>query len=407
MFIMKRLVTLMCCFVCSILLFSQNLVPNPSFEDVNICKKYHEPCAPKAWRATVLKNFYYWEYLAIQNKSIPPVEGTRSIGFTMYLAGKDYARKFVQTPLLCELKKDKKYELTLHYLIKECTIGEFGIYFTDTLKIYRNNDPMKKIEPQIRITIPENTEYGKWIEVKATYTAKGGERGLIIGNFNTDENTKLLSAKDVRKKDFEQSKKRRIYTRFDEFSLTPIDPNAHEDCPIELNLNQLYRDSVKHLYEEIILVKDWEDIEPEISEIPEETAPLPFNEPQKIIIAQDTITTGESFTIPNINFETNSAQLLPSSFRSLDRIRMILRSNPQFNLKIIGHTDDIGNEEENLVLSQKRAESVARFLINNGISSYRIETDGKGESEPITKNRSEINRFLNRRVEFILINNDL
>lgn len=385
---------------------SQNLIPNPSFEDVNICKKYHEPCAPKAWRATVLKNFYYWEYLSVAKKSIRPVEGARSVGFTMFLAGKDFERKFIQTPLLCELKQGEKYNLTLHYLIKEFTIGAFGIYFSDTLTVYRNNNRMKQIEPQVKIQIPEDTEPGEWIKVNATFTANGGEKGLIIGNFNSDENTNLFPAKNVRKKDFEKFKKRRIYTRFDQITLTPLNPEAHSDCPIELNLEQLYRDSVKHLYEEVLLVREWDEPTEELEEVIIEKIADPIP-PTKIVIAQDTITTGESFIISNINFETNRANLLPSSFRSLDRIRMILRSNPQFNLKIIGHTDDIGNENENLILSEKRAQSVAYFLINNGISQHRITTVGKGETEPITKNISETNRFLNRRVEFILSENGL
>jgi len=75
---------------------------------------------------------------------------------------------------------------------------------------------------------------------------------------------------------------------------------------------------------------------------------------------------------------------------------------PTYNLKIKGHTDDTGTEEENIVISENRSKSCYMYLINNGISQDRISYQGFGETMPIVENNSEKNRAMNRRVEFEL-----
>lgn len=380
---------------------SQNLIPNPSFEDVNICIKYSEPCAPKAWRSTVLKNFYYFEYLAIQGKSIPPPDGARSVAFTMYLEGKGYERKFIQAPLICPLKKGESYRLSFQYLVKDCTVGTFGAFFTDSLAIYKNNEPMKEVQPQVLFEVPENIEAGKWMEASATFTAAGDEKGVVLGNFSSDEATRILPAKGVKNKAFEQCKKRRIYIRFDQMILEALDTEAHEDCPFEQNLQVIYEDSVKHSFEEIVQAPDWEE-----TILKEEESHTTLSE-KSIIIAEDTIRANEVFVFSNINFEHNSTQLLASSYRPLEQIMEALRTNPEFNLEITGHTDNVGSQKANQWLSEKRAEAVATFLINNGIRKNRLTVSGKGESEPIAENDSEEGRFLNRRVAFIFVERDV
>ncbi len=401
---MKHACTLLLCLLYSTFYsFTQNLIPNPSFEDVNICIKYNEPCAPKAWRSSVLKNFYYFEYLAIQGKAIPPVDGNRSVAFTMYLEGKDYERKFIQAPLICELKKGETYRLRFHYLVKECMVGTFGIFFTDSLAIYDDNEPMKLVKPQVLIEVPKDAEAGKWIEASAEFVAQGGEKGIILGNFNDDEETIIHPAKGIRKKDFETCKKRRIYFRFDQISLEPINPSTHKDCYLERNLHHIYEDSVKHLKDEVVLIPDWtetivkkENKDTAFTQIPEKT----------IVIAEDTIVANEVFIFSNINFETNSARLLPSSYRPLEQVLEAMRMHPEFKLKITGHTDNIGSQKVNQWLSEKRANAVEEFLKNQGIHKNRLEVFGKGESEPVAQNDTEKGRFLNRRVEFIFVERD-
>ena len=80
----------------------------------------------------------------------------------------------------------------------------------------------------------------------------------------------------------------------------------------------------------------------------------------------------------------------------------MLKDNPEVKIKIIGHTDADGSNTNNLELSKKRAAAVKNAMLNKyGISSSRIVTDGKGETQPIADNTSAEGKANNRRVEFV------
>ena len=114
---------------------------------------------------------------------------------------------------------------------------------------------------------------------------------------------------------------------------------------------------------------------------------------------------GQNFSLRNIHFEYDKAILKSSSFAELNKLLIYLLKNPNHTLDIFGHTDHDGSEIYNLQLSQARAEAVAKFLIQKGISVQRLSFKGFGESQPIAKNTSENGKQLNRRVEF-MINED-
>ncbi len=103
-----------------------------------------------------------------------------------------------------------------------------------------------------------------------------------------------------------------------------------------------------------------------------------------------------------IYFDVNSDKIKPESYGSLKEIADVLTQNPNVKIKIIGHTDSDGDDKSNLDLSKRRAASVKNMLISEfKIDSSRIETDGKGESEPISDNKTKEGKANNRRVEFI------
>jgi OmpA-OmpF porin, OOP family len=103
-----------------------------------------------------------------------------------------------------------------------------------------------------------------------------------------------------------------------------------------------------------------------------------------------------------IYFDVNKDKLKPESIGTVKSIADILSENPAIRIKIIGHTDSDGDDANNLELSKRRSLAVKTSLINDfGIDSSRIETDGKGEREPITNNENPTNKALNRRVEFL------
>ena len=113
------------------------------------------------------------------------------------------------------------------------------------------------------------------------------------------------------------------------------------------------------------------------------------------------ITEGK-FISYGIQFDVNSDKVKPESYATIKEIAQVLNDNPTVKIKVIGHTDSDGDDNSNLDLSKRRAASVKDYLVKKfGIDDARIEPDGKGESEPLAKNDSAINKAKNRRVEFI------
>ena len=78
-----------------------------------------------------------------------------------------------------------------------------------------------------------------------------------------------------------------------------------------------------------------------------------------------------------------------------------MKEHEKGNLAVTGHTDSTGSDKYNQALSERRAQSVTNYLVENGIDSKRIETMGMGESQPIASNATESGRSQNRRVELV------
>lgn len=109
----------------------------------------------------------------------------------------------------------------------------------------------------------------------------------------------------------------------------------------------------------------------------------------------------EGFSTTAILFQTASDKLQPASFEFLDELGQVLKDDEFLRIQIIGHTDSDGDESSNQVLSEKRAQSVANYLTEKfGISNSRLQSLGKGESEPLNTNSSAAEKAANRRVEF-------
>ena len=99
----------------------------------------------------------------------------------------------------------------------------------------------------------------------------------------------------------------------------------------------------------------------------------------------------------------SSHNLLPKSFAILEKVAEILKRFPQIKkLSIEGHTDDVGNDEKNLKLSSRRAQSVAAFLVLRGVEPGRLDFVGHGKNKPLLPGDTEQVREVNRRVEFVI-----
>ncbi|MDX1913930.1 MAG: thrombospondin type 3 repeat-containing protein [Saprospiraceae bacterium] len=104
-----------------------------------------------------------------------------------------------------------------------------------------------------------------------------------------------------------------------------------------------------------------------------------------------------------VQFESAKAILKDASYDILDEVVALMRKNPTYSLSISGFTDDVGDDEDNLKLSQDRARACYDYLIFRGIKADRIRYAGFGEARPIASNETPEGRELNRRVEFELV----
>ena len=103
-------------------------------------------------------------------------------------------------------------------------------------------------------------------------------------------------------------------------------------------------------------------------------------------------------SLPNVNFELNSAKLTASSVATLDGAAETLNKFTDINAEVAGHTDSTGADAYNMSLSDKRAKSVKDYLIGKGVSAARLSSKGFGETQPIADNSNKQGRAMNRRV---------
>ncbi len=111
---------------------------------------------------------------------------------------------------------------------------------------------------------------------------------------------------------------------------------------------------------------------------------------------------GIKVKIENLFFATNKTYILPQSEQAMSDLANFLLENRTVTIRITGHTDAVGTDEANQILSEGRANAVRADLIKRGVEAERIEAEGKGEKEPVADNDTEEGRQLNRRVEFTI-----
>jgi len=130
-------------------------------------------------------------------------------------------------------------------------------------------------------------------------------------------------------------------------------------------------------------------------------------------LSKDTAGTGTQITeqpdgslkvnIPSqVTFDTDSASIKPSFRSVLDQVSQTLAQQQDVNATVVGHTDSTGNPNYNTQLSQRRAQSVAGYLGDHGVTRTRLAAEGRGQTQPVADNATEAGRAQNRRVEIYL-----
>jgi OOP family OmpA-OmpF porin len=120
------------------------------------------------------------------------------------------------------------------------------------------------------------------------------------------------------------------------------------------------------------------------------------------VVAQRGCPEVELARIKPIQFETGKDVLLKKSYGVLDEVVTTLKNNPEYSLTISGHTDNVGDDAGNQILSERRAKVCYDYLIGKGVAAARITTAGYGETRPVADNKTAAGRENNRRVELEL-----
>jgi len=120
-------------------------------------------------------------------------------------------------------------------------------------------------------------------------------------------------------------------------------------------------------------------------------------------LKMDTLLKGKTYNLSDIFFETESYELNKKSLALLQGFSNYLLQNLKISIAINGHTDDLGEDDKNLLLSQNRADAVKNYLLKKGIDSSKLKSIGYGEKKPSVPNLNELNRAKNRRTEFEIL----
>ncbi|MEP2236900.1 MAG: OmpA family protein [Maribacter sp.] len=283
------------------------------------------------------------------NGKQPANFGVGYMGFYMY-APNDY-REYIQAELSNTLKKGERYTISFYVSLAERSdfaVKEFGIRFTEfpveveTSKVLSGMHFSKlKGNTSAALEISYSKYYSdeiKWVKLSTEFEATGTEKYMIIGNFKNNKRTQKYQTKRKITKG--------SYYYLDMVSVSNVNAKITEH-PKEYALDSI------HVFKDVY-------------------------------------------------FNSNKAKIRGNHQQEMETLLSYLLAYPIIEIKILGHTDDVGTNSFNQKLSERRAKEVVVFLTENGIAKNRISSEGFGSSKPIATNSTEAGRFLNRRVEFVL-----
>lgn len=346
--------------------WAQNLVPNPSFEELIRCphsfstdrKDFIVPGWTSPTRGTP-DQFHgcSWGEADVPYNwagSSNAKTGKGYVGIYVWMkqtASNDY-REYVQCELAEPLRSGIRYRVEFYYKLASYAVyaaNRIGLHLSSEQLSYDHDQPIDvvpilSVEADSAIT----PATGSWEHAVMEFKATGGERFVTIGNFYSNEQTKS--------------------TRL---------PHRIGKSNMLVNSAYYYIDDVS--------------VEPLDS--------LPRNTLSRTEFTSEHVDLDRDYILKNIQFEFDSYRLMKSSYKELDLVVELLKANPTFKVRLSGHTDFIGSDEYNLTLSRNRARSVADYFISKGIKSERIQSFGFGKARPIVFDKTDEARMINRRVE--------
>lgn len=292
------------------------------------------------------------------------------------LSHHDY-REYLFTQLMEPLTGGIKYELNFYLSLSDYSslaINQMGACFLKEKFSTDNTGVITGLNPvyvNIRQEVGKDTV--EWHKITLEYTAKGGEQFLLLGSFD-------ITAVDLTGVKLPKG----FHTRINQRAVT--DAYYYID---DVSLRQYIPPYVAKF--DTIVVPKIDTLKPTLVVKNDSAGMKPGAE----------ITLDKAIVLKNVLFETGAAILLPASFPELDVVADYLFRTPIVKLEVSGHTDNIGNAEQNLMLSEKRAKAVMDYLVSKSIDPGRISHKGYGSTKPIADNSSEDGRKQNRRVELV------
>ncbi len=360
----------LCVFLCvtNVYLFSQNLVPNPGFEEYVKCPGgfmlNRKEFAIHGWESPTSGTPDHFHSCSTGEADVP----VNWAGNSNAHGGKGYAGIYVWTVssvyreyLQCELAEPliagEKYTLEFYYKLANSAVyavNRIGMALSTT-RINKTTDGVPDLTPVLSIQKDTAVDVatGTWERARMEYVAQGGERFVIIGNFFSNQQTKA--------------------TRL----------------PFRYGMNPMLNDKSYYYIDDVSVQRAGAE---------------PKQDPTSVTqLKPDAMEVNRVYTLKDIKFEFDSYILHPSSNDELAKIVDYLKAHPGLNIRISGHTDFAGSDDYNLTLSRNRAKSVADFLIMRGVDEHRIVSYGFGKSRPLSPAKTEEAAKLNRRVEITLV----
>lgn len=120
-------------------------------------------------------------------------------------------------------------------------------------------------------------------------------------------------------------------------------------------------------------------------------------------LLRNVVSMEQDFVLDGVQFEFDSAKLTNDAKVVLQEVIDAMKKNPSVLLEIHGHTDNAGEADYNITLSQERATAVKDYMVQKGVSTTRLTTKGFGENKPMASNETAEGRALNRRIEFVIV----
>lgn len=125
----------------------------------------------------------------------------------------------------------------------------------------------------------------------------------------------------------------------------------------------------------------------------------------KILRDLSMVPTGQTIRLNHLIFTQGKAVINPQSFPELDEVVAMMKVNTKIEIQLEGHTDNQGNASANMELSQDRVDAVKKYVVSKGIDKSRVKTKAFGGTQPLSNEKTEEARSLNRRVEMRILKN--